>query len=488
MCCYRFSIILMLLCSQPLFAQPLTRTDIRESTGHIESARQLESASPTSAPTRAAGAEAGSSTVREATAVTASSPRLPTSLIPGTSPPSSVPDKPVESATTAQKDNVTRAEIMPGNTPDPVEAILPKGSKLQRGGSLLGQSLPAVPTLTTSKKALAPLHQILISAPSQQIAEQQRVQLSRYQLRISSRKNLSALGLVLSTFRVPEAVDIDALVEEISAVFPESTIEKNQRYRLLSKKRAYGHSLVGLSVPSQCRKPLQIAMLDSAINTQLAIFSGQRVTLLDVTGASDLPNNHGSAIASLLISDQDEFPGILPEANLQVVNVFAFDRGGEPETRTDWLLMGLNILAGLTPSPQAVNLSFGGKHSVLIDIATKKLSEKMVFVAAAGNDGSDRLIYPAAYRHVYAVGAVNARGEKMPQSNYGRHVKLLAPGEDIWTRNGKGKGLYVSGTSLSTPFATAALAILKSEGRSITDYLISLGDRPLLDFSSVCQR
>ncbi|WP_101759122.1 S8 family serine peptidase [Oceanicoccus sp. KOV_DT_Chl] len=365
--------------------------------------------------------------------------------------------------------------------------ILSEGNKLQRGGSLLNQSPPMVPVLINRKTTLAPLRQILITATTSKMAEQQRKQLAQYQLRIASRKSLDGLGLVLSAYRVPDDSDIDELVETVKKLFPDSIIEKNKRYRLLSSKQSYGQKMVGLGVPSRCRKPLQIAMLDSAINTDLSLFSSDRVRFYDVTGTSDLPQDHGSAVASLLISDVEKFPGLLPAAHLQAINVFAYDSEHEPETRTDWILKGLDLLSGLSPTPQAVNLSFGGEHSQLVEYATNKLSNNMLFVAAAGNDGSEQLVYPAAYAHVYAVGAVNARGEKTRQSNYGKHIKLLAPGEDIWTRNGKGAGSYMNGTSFSAPFATAALAVVKSEHHSVDDYVKSLGETPLLDFTSLCK-
>ena len=323
-------------------------------------------------------------------------------------------------------------------------------------------------------------------------AEKQRKQTSRQGLVIVSRKKLSAIGLILSTYQVPANIDIDELIDQLKERFPKAAVERNQRFRLLEAqipavdKHAYGQAMVGLHVPSQCRQKLKLAMLDSAISRDSVSAHGDRLRLYNVTRAATPPNNHGSAIASLLISDNMDYPGLLPAAALDVINVFTEDENGEPETRTDWLLYGLNLLAGMTPSPQAVNLSFGGRYSALLETVLQGLAKKMRFAAAAGNDGSDALVYPAAYESVYAVGAVDAQGRLTRTSNRGDHVVVVAPGEDIWTRDGAGQGFYANGTSFAAPFVTAALALLSHRDLTAAEYIGSLGAANMASFRDLC--
>jgi serine protease len=51
-----------------------------------------------------------------------------------------------------------------------------------------------------------------------------------------------------------------------------------------------------------------------------------------------------------------------------------------------------------------------------------------IVIAAAGNQGSPQVAYPARARHVIAVAATTARGCQAEYSNSGVHVDIAAPG------------------------------------------------------------
>jgi serine protease len=85
--------------------------------------------------------------------------------------------------------------------------------------------------------------------------------------------------------------------------------------------------------------------------------------------------------------------------------------------------------------------------------------------AAAGNGGGKNIAYPAAHPKVIAVGAVTEAGTRWTGSNYG-YNELVAPGNLILstTVNSQGQNIYAhySGTSMATPHAAAAAALLWS--------------------------
>ncbi len=327
-------------------------------------------------------------------------------------------------------------------------------------------------------------------------AEAQRRWFKQRGVGIVSRRKLAGLGMVLSTFRVPAEQDMTELLNQAQEAFVDAQVELNQRFRLLrseeskpsglSKKRRYAQDMVGVSVPSRCQQPVALAMLDSQVNIEALAADAERIEMFDATGKQPPPDAHGTAIANLMLSSDHGFPGLLPQASLFAVNVFVADSSGHQETRTDWLLNGLNAVITRPLIPAAVNLSFGGESSELLERALTQLARKTLLVAAAGNQGQEDKVYPAAYEEVYAVGAVDARGQRSRLSNYGQHVRFVAPGEDVWTRNGIDGGFYASGTSFATPFVTAGLALNRFQGATVAAYQQHLKSRGVIDVGIFC--
>ncbi|HET7728682.1 MAG TPA: S8 family peptidase [Usitatibacter sp.] len=130
---------------------------------------------------------------------------------------------------------------------------------------------------------------------------------------------------------------------------------------------------------------------------------------------------------------------------------------------------GLNIVA--------TNNSWGGGgfSQALKDAIDASGSAQIVFVAAAGNDGSNidaSPSYPAAYTsgNLIAVAAISSSGALASWSNYGAtKVHIGAPGVGIYSTLPKsvkgnltsGYGSY-SGTSMATPHVTGAVALYAS--------------------------
>ena len=97
------------------------------------------------------------------------------------------------------------------------------------------------------------------------------------------------------------------------------------------------------------------------------------------------------------------------------------------------------------------------------------IRERVVFVAAAGNDSSCRPTWPASFESVISVGALGPNGPA-PFTNYGPWVQACAPGVDIistfFDLTGENAGddaefdgwAQWSGTSFSAPIVAAEIA------------------------------
>ena len=75
----------------------------------------------------------------------------------------------------------------------------------------------------------------------------------------------------------------------------------------------------------------------------------------------------------------------------------------------------------------------------------------VTMVAAAGNTGTNQLLYPAAYPPVIAVGSIDQNLQVSSFSSGGANVDLLAPGRNIDTLSLNGSVQSVSGTSFAAP-------------------------------------
>jgi len=111
------------------------------------------------------------------------------------------------------------------------------------------------------------------------------------------------------------------------------------------------------------------------------------------------------------------------------------------------------------PALDIVNYSSSGKDEMYTEkLLISHLTNKNIkFVAAAGNDNRNLdincAIFPACYKDVISVGALDIYGQKAPYSNYGKIVKAWQLGDFICFNNA-----CMSGTSQATAYETTVLA------------------------------
>jgi hypothetical protein len=128
--------------------------------------------------------------------------------------------------------------------------------------------------------------------------------------------------------------------------------------------------------------------------------------------------------------------------------------------------------------------------SMLREAVAYARREGVMVVAAAGNKGSTKPYYPAAYPEVISVTATESSDRRWYLSNFGDWVDMAAPGRQVLSLRAKGTSSGVirdefigqlSGTSTATPQVSGACALLLSANPLLTcdelqNMLMTTGD------------
>ncbi|MFZ9760349.1 MAG: S8 family peptidase [Candidatus Kapaibacteriota bacterium] len=122
------------------------------------------------------------------------------------------------------------------------------------------------------------------------------------------------------------------------------------------------------------------------------------------------------------------------------------------------------ILYAALMGADVINCSWGSPTSSMAEqeIINEALQYGSIIVGGAGNDRSDMAFYPASYRGVISVAALEPDTVKASYSNVHGTVDISAPGSFIYsTVLGNSYG-YSSGTSMAAPIVSGIAALVKS--------------------------
>lgn len=191
-------------------------------------------------------------------------------------------------------------------------------------------------------------------------------------------------------------------------------------------------------------------------------------------------HSHGTHCAGVIAAAHNNkgIVGLMSE--VQIVAIKFLGRFGSGDTSDAIKSIDYAIKAGV----HIMSNSWGGGlyKQAVFDAITAAKNHGIVFVAAAGNNGKNndhKAFYPASYdvENIIRVGAISSSGKKASFSNYGaKMVDVFAPGVKILSTVRGGRYKKYSGTSMATPYVSAALGLLLASEMNNSESLMSFGE------------
>lgn len=177
---------------------------------------------------------------------------------------------------------------------------------------------------------------------------------------------------------------------------------------------------------------VKVALLDSGVDFQEGLEVKERINLIaadeEISPLFEDASNHGTSIASLMISGNGKVRGV--NRNIELYSARILDENKQaPVSR---VIEG--IYWAIDKDVNIISISFGtNQYSEALKQAVDAANEKGILViAAAGNQGekgAGHVEYPAAFDNVVAVGSVDSQAKVSDFSSTGTEVDLVAPGE-----------------------------------------------------------
>lgn len=266
---------------------------------------------------------------------------------------------------------------------------------------------------------------------------------------------MPSLGLTTTVLRTPDGMSASDALAALRKADPAGSYDYNHIYNPGGEE---GSGSAAVQSYGAVAGVARIGMIDAGLDRKHPALEDVRIEAKTFAGGhSGPPTAHGTAVASLLAGQDDDFHGALGGTALYAADVYGGEAaGGSAEDIA-------RALAWLAAEDVPVaNISLAGPPNVLLGAATAAyLHRGHVLVAAAGNDGpAAPTRFPAAYPGVAGVTSVDAQRRIEIDANRGSYVSFAARGVDVRAASLRGRYDAATGTSFAAPLVAARFAAL----------------------------
>lgn len=245
-----------------------------------------------------------------------------------------------------------------------------------------------------------------------------------------------------------------------------STIDENWAYEMLE----IPETLEYFKSANKNYEDVTVGILDSGVDYTHDLFDN-RITRTDLNFGSSSgerdsidTDGHGTSVAGIIALSTPDNVKIEPYKLV----------GNTNKVYTSSLMCCLEYILAMPDPPDVLNMSIGisdVKNEINVELFEKLVKAGITICVSAGNSSTKAEFYkPAGIKSVITVSASDEDNNRCSWSNFGNLVDIAAPGnETIYTA--KIGGEYRSdfgGTSASSPFVSAAAAIVLMQNKELS--------------------
>ncbi|HWI50652.1 MAG TPA: S8 family serine peptidase [Symbiobacteriaceae bacterium] len=183
---------------------------------------------------------------------------------------------------------------------------------------------------------------------------------------------------------------------------------------------------------------IKVCILDTGIDFNhpefykngVSIVKGSKNFVTDGHATAQDGAGHGTHVAGTIAAQGSTVKGVAPNVDLYIGRVLG----------DDGYSTGSSVINGVKWCYQTVNadiisMSLGGAGSSVTENKTYNAAYTAgtLTIAAAGNDGTTGISYPAGYSNVVSVAAVDSNLAKADFSQYNSDVELAGPGVAVYS-------------------------------------------------------